>query len=75
VNFTAQLVLSSRGASPRKQHSSKVVGVCDTCCNPRSPGYGQLKQNLALELWQNRNIHAQKLETVPADAKTLSAGE
>jgi hypothetical protein len=75
VNFTVQLILSSRYSSPRRQQSSKVIGVCDSCCSPRAVGYGELKTSLAMQLWQNRNIHTQKLETVPADAMTQASGE
>lgn len=75
ANFTVQLILSSRGTSPRRQHGSKVIGVCDTCCSPSSPGYATLKTLLMTELWMNRNTHARKLEMVPMDMKTAAAGE
>lgn len=80
VNFTFNLVLSSRGAAPRRQHSSKAIGVCDSCCNPHSVAYGNLKTLVMMELWMNRNTHAQKLETIPgeaqpADRKTAAGGE
>lgn len=82
-NFTVQLVLSSRGLSPRRQHASKVIAVCDTCCSPNSPAFVQLKQNLGVLLWMNRNDHRGKLElpedpeqtrTAP-DTKSAAAGD
>ena len=80
VNFTFNLILSSRGAAPRRQHSSKAIGVCDGCCNPHSDAYGILKTLVMAELWMNRNVHAQKLETIPGDPapidrKTAAGGE
>jgi hypothetical protein len=75
VSFTVQFVLSSRATSPRRQHGSKAIGICDTCLKPGTVGYGEMKTALAIHLWQNRNIHTQKLESVPADAKTQASGE
>lgn len=77
VSFTVQLVLSSRGVAPRRQHASKVIGVCDSCCTPRTERYEKLRNLLMAELWMNRNTHTQKLETIPGetDRKTAAAGE
>jgi hypothetical protein len=82
VNFTVQLILSSRGAAPRRQHGSKAIGVCDSCCKPGAAedraGWELLKRALAAELWMNRNEHMKKLETIPGevtDGKTAAAGE
>ena len=80
MNFTVQMILSSRGASPRRQQSSKVIGVCDSCCNPNgsNPWWLQLKQQVGTLMWMNRNDHRKKLETpddsTPVDAKTAAAG-
>jgi hypothetical protein len=75
VSFTVQMILSSRYMAPRRQHSSKAIGICNSCCNPHAPMYQVLKNLLVVELWMNRNEHTRKLETVPADQKTAAAGE
>jgi|SRR6478752_4451809 len=79
LNFTVQLILSSRGSSPRRQQSSKVIAVCDPCCHPGQTGAGwtRLQRALVTELWMNRNIHRRKLEDsaqAPVDAKSAAAG-
>ena len=89
LNFTLQLILSSRGSSPRKQHSSKVIGVCDSCVNPNmnmggNPDFVRLKQDIGVLLWMNRTDHRKKLEgpedpSQPTksepDGKTAASGE
>lgn len=77
LTFTVQLVLSSRFTAPRRQHASKVFGICDTCVKHGTVGFGQMKSNLATQLWMNRNVHQAKLETTPGemDQKQKASGE